>query len=383
MEAKAKAISAVKAYPDNYSKAVTNVIEKIAFNKGKDAIPIGSASLRSQQYAGDIDINQFLPKSFMAKAGPVFQTMIRDLLNEKDIYIGDIKCGYIDKWLIVEDDVITDGEKVLNMQKAKSLTAVRQAVADRALSEKEGNEAIKLIEAGPTPTGLFRLREIAKIAVLRWTPKEILDGKKELVNGKTITLQEAINTDGLFKLDIVAWIAERFIDLSIIYFFSGSINAKIDEETKKALADSFYEEQAEGNYYKACKRLFALSLAENIEKPIVLLNELFNSDYGRLYLLKSDLTVIEYLLENIENVSVDRIKLELDNMRARFGLIYDVPEFLRAEPTILGRLLRAEKLPETAKGKQLMLAQVKQTISFLSDILNKGAKEFLNKHSLI
>jgi hypothetical protein len=29
MEAKAKAISAVKAYPDNYSKAVTNVIEKI------------------------------------------------------------------------------------------------------------------------------------------------------------------------------------------------------------------------------------------------------------------------------------------------------------------------------------------------------------------
>lgn len=91
-----------KQYPSQYPKEAVKVLDTMAFDKSNIMIG-GSASLKSQQYAGDYDASEKVdaPLPSLVKG---FQTIIRNL---KKYYIGDIKCGvYNDKVRWTPDEVL-------------------------------------------------------------------------------------------------------------------------------------------------------------------------------------------------------------------------------------------------------------------------------------
>jgi hypothetical protein len=99
-----------KNYPLNYPSDVLGIIDALAFSAG-DVVVAGSMSLRSQQYAGDYDMFEEVKSNASTKAKAVaefvkgIQRNVRQLLALPDCYVGDIKCGEIPEWRVVEGDI--------------------------------------------------------------------------------------------------------------------------------------------------------------------------------------------------------------------------------------------------------------------------------------
>ena len=319
-----------KVYPLNYSTDALSIINAMSFKNG-DAKVLGSSGLRSQQYAGDYDLYEVVKVKSASVFAKRLQSIVKTLCKTDNVYVGDIKCGSVPDW------------KVDGADKLKQLTE------DGIITKSEYNDA-KAVVGKP----LIAKREI-KFDVVRWKPSEIEAGFVILRNGKSMTLEEAIMSGGLIKLDVVAWMDTRYVEFSIIY--EVYVNGKKLNDIKEDIEGSLKEDMAyykEANPFKYIKRLFAYAKLTNDEKLGDKLTPILNSDLGRMYLLSSDINTLLYLLENYDHLDKERIDRELSGFRQRMGNIYDVPAFIMAEPTFLKTLWKLETLPIDKSGRKTL-----------------------------
>ena len=98
-----------KDYPSGYPADASEVLRMMSFSDGKKVQIVGSMSLRSQIYAGDYDATevvdiigtrQLVVRDLVKK----FRQIIRDLINLPNTYVGDIKSGSIEEWVIIHDE---------------------------------------------------------------------------------------------------------------------------------------------------------------------------------------------------------------------------------------------------------------------------------------
>ena len=134
----------------------------------------------------------------------------------------------------------------------------------------------------------FKLGENAKGEPLRWTYEEI---KRKENNG--ITFEDALKQKSMIKMDIVALLNGRFIEITEVYniFIDGSSNSVYSKENiRKELIDDMTEQIKEGNYMKALKRNYSLLNLENKNKAVrEKLIDYFNSPIGLLTVLNQTL----------------------------------------------------------------------------------------------
>ena len=91
---------------------------------------------------------------------------------------------------------------------------------------------------------------------LRWDYEAI---KNRSNNG--ITFDDAIKQKSIIKMDIVALLNNRFIEISEVYniFLDGESNSDYSiDNIRKELIDDMTEQIKQGNYMKALKRKFSL-----------------------------------------------------------------------------------------------------------------------------
>ena len=76
----------------DYPLQLLNIVHTMSFNKNNTIIA-GSSSLSNILYPNDVDCLEIINKSknILTK----FQTIINNLMNINQCYIGDIKCGSI------------------------------------------------------------------------------------------------------------------------------------------------------------------------------------------------------------------------------------------------------------------------------------------------
>jgi hypothetical protein len=161
----------------------------------------------------------------------------------------------------------------------------------------------------------FKMKDTFKYHIVRWTPEEVLKGYKILNDGSKYTLKESFKT-GITKLDLIAYIDNRFIEFSIIYNFnkpSINITDSIKEDILK-----YYNAK---NYFKMAKRIFSLAVSYGDKETKDILYQLFNSDLGRIYVLNSDIKTLLYLFDNNNNLPINRIRKEISNFHKRLNNI--------------------------------------------------------------
>lgn len=247
-----------------YPHRVGEILKLMSFS-GKPQI-IGSASLRSIQYIGDYDTNDNAKRATPKK----FQKIIKSLMRQQDVYIGDIKCGDM------------DGEPI------------------------------------------------------RWTAQEVLKGVLKMGDHEH-TLEDSMKQEAMFKLDVVALIEERYIELSMVY--QTKYNYKVNKkELVKQLKVEIETKEEEGMYYKMAKRMFSVARLNNDATVAQKLIPLFNGDLGRLYAIISDIEVLLYLFENKIHIPKDRLKTELDNFKARMGSIWELKKFIKNEQEFIDEI---------------------------------------------
>jgi hypothetical protein len=97
------------------------------------------------------------------------------------------------------------------------------------------------------------------------------------------------------KIDYVLYLANTMTELSVIYSFT---EPKSVEDPLKALEDEVKEYTAEGNLFKAKKRLFSIYNIQGKTEDMVRLTRLFNSPIGAIYQMNAQLKAVKLLLEH-------------------------------------------------------------------------------------
>jgi len=364
-------------YPDNYPADVVEYISKMVYPNSQIEL-VGTASLRSQQYAADYDLNNIVRSSTKSKPKAIqqfvkgFQEIVRNLLRTQNLYIGDIKAGEIPEFNLVGDKY--DSESV--RKKLKSL------MASGVVSSFEGREVEKLLVPKPSKKQLLDIRDLSRFGVLRWKPKEVLQGFKQYP-GRKITLEEAFAQGGLIKLDTVAFVENnRFADFSVIYtFYAGGSPITSISKGVDTIKEDIQELLLLRNYSKVAKRLFSLARYYNKGTAIKQLNQYLNSDFGRLYSLNADAKTLLYLLENEDSIPLEKVKYEIDQFKQRLGSIYTIKGV--DSKGLLKEIDKLTELPSTAQGKQQMARDVASLIMKLEGFLNATAQRDLKRMKLL
>lgn len=376
-----------KVYTLNYPSDVLDVISKMSFSKARDVNIIGSQALKSQQYAGDFDMDEFVkvnkPRAEALKElVSRFKGIVKTLLETKDLYIGDIKAGEIPEWRILPKNAMVRADKVVNYSSADS----RRKLANikRLLSDKEFDEASALIKNKPTPQQFFEAANVLKFHIVRWKPSDVLRGFITLRDGRHYTLEEAFSTTAIVKIDVIAYIQRnRFTDFSMLFTFEdekGPLNG-VTIDFEHELHQSYLSYVLNGDYFKATKRLFSIARQKRDGNKIEAYNKMFNSDLGRLYSIISDAKTVLYLLENERNMPLEKIRYEIDQFRARLGNIYTIGSV--GTTNILQKILDMTELPATPKGRKTLQNQMEALVEVFEKTLNSATLEYLREHNLL
>jgi hypothetical protein len=371
-----EAVFKEKSYPANYPADALAVINTMSFTSGKGVKILGSMSMRSQQYAGDYDCFEEVdtdvgnPLQHLARG---FQNIIKNLRSEKNIFIGDIKSGAVQKWRILNQNAGVVDNKIVNYNAVECRSRIDELERDKVISSGEAKYANSLIKDSPSVEEFLDAKKELKFHIVRWSPNEVIHGSKVLRDKRRYTLEEAFNSQSLTKLDVIALIQNsRYTDFSMIYeFFSkGEPLNEFPLNVAQSLKEDILYYKAHGNNFKVLKRELALAKLTKNSSAVAELVPILNSDLGRLYLISSDISTLIDLFENERKVPMKMVRFELDQMKARMGNIYNLPDFLSEEHDLIGDINAVLKMTNKAQ----ILSRLNQIRTRMDDILNSNAK---------
>jgi hypothetical protein len=367
-----------KSYPANYPADALAIINAMSFSDGKNVKILGSMGMRSQQYAGDYDLFEKVQtkgseQEALRGLADKFQQIIKTLLGTKNVFIGDIKSGAIPEWEILNSNAGIVNEKVENYNAVECRHRIDELEKAKVISGGEAKFAHSLIKDTMTAEDLIEAKKELKFHIVRWSPSEVLQGSKVLRDKKRYTLEEAFSSHSLSKLDVIGFVQNnRFTDFSIIYEFfnNGKALNNFPLNVAQALKEDVIYYKSHGNHFKVLKRMLALAKLNKDSTTVDKLIPVLNSDLGRLYLIISDVGTLIELLENERKVPMNLVRFQLDQMKARMGNIYNLPDFLSEEHDLIGDINAILKMTNKAQ----LLSRLHQIKSKMEGILNTNAK---------
>jgi len=354
---------AAKAFPDNYTAEAIAVLKAMSISNLKNFVLVGSASLRSQQYAGDFDgMDSSNDKGIAEK----LKDIVKKIRGLKDCYISETKIGEVPEWNVFRRTARLEGDRILDFNITESKGVVDKLKAANVINPKEASEANALLDKATDPIGFINAKKEIRFHILRWMPIDILNGFLEYRHSR-FELNDAIQSGGLIKYDAISNQSDRFTEFSVIYnIYKGKklitqAPINITESLKEDIL--FYEPK---NPFKSLKRFFALAKAQKAHDKADELVGLLNSDLGRLYQIIGDLSTLQRLLEMKKGSEAD-IRQQIDDMRSRLGNLYEMKDFLKEEHSIIGTIIAITKSPIST-----MAGKLEKLIEALKVILNKA-----------
>lgn len=383
-----KGIRDKREIPEDFSSDVNDIFETITFKNGKLAI-LGSMRFKSTLYASDYDLYQIVNVSSFKNLETQFKKMIEKIRNMENVVISDIKVGSVEKWRIFDEYNFFFKNKSRSYNREKFKKKINELYKNKTINKQEKDKSIKLLVDNPTIEDLSVIKKELRFNVLRWTAKEILKGEKN-IRGETYKLIDAFKDPSIFKMDIIALIGGRFVEFSIMYELRDKKGLRINlyrTDIKKSIEEDIAVFKYTKNYSKLAKRLFSLlnyKISKNPNKKdinkLTKIIDIFNSDVGLLYQVKTDMKVLMELLEDHkQDVSIKDIDKEIDNFINRLSHIYTIDEFLEKEDNILKHIRYAYH----TKSKNKKYQHLKNLQEEFTNILNKKVGVLLEKNKLI
>lgn len=309
-----------REFPSQYSAPLRKVLKTISI--GTPHV-MGSSAENTIMYSADFDLLETVP--FKLRSISMFQKKVHSI--QKVGKIVDIKCGEITEWNLLKKPHIK--KQVKNYNQKDELEHLNTLWQQKIITDGEYDLAKALLKPSLTiPEFLFARKEL-RFGLLRWTVREVMDGYKHF-RGRHIMLSEAMKSKGITKIDVVAWVKTKYIEFSniIIWTKKGKPYAYIPT-IKQALAEDIRMYEAEGNYVKVAKRMLNLAIKLGNSTDVQKLTEILNSPLGKLYMVTSDLEV----LQEYPDAVAPKKREELDYMRDDFAKLF-YPELVSATPKL-------------------------------------------------
>lgn len=384
-----KEIVARKEYPENYSKEINDIVEMLSFTPKKEPSSVevlGSMSIRSQLWASDYDIMEKVDMSSLSILVKRFQEIIRKLLQQNHIYIGDIKLGNIVDWRVLDDRAFFVDGRLLHYNAEQSRKKLRELLDDGVITKAFYDKGSSLLVDNPTPNQLRVIIKELRPNIQRWKPAEILKGYKTLPTGKRYTLGEAMSSPGVFKLDVIALLNSGiFQEMGMVYDLR--VKGRRINDFPYSVQDSLKQDiefySATGSWFKVLKRIFSLAnyrytmVSSGKEKQLDLIEKIHPiliSDIGILYQVYGDIQSITFLLESGDSVPMERLKCEIDEFIDRLSNVYSVKEYIQNEPSIISKIRTIIGL----KSKDRMVELLGEIGRVIERVMNEETRKRMN-----
>jgi len=330
---------------EQLSKDLLNVINLISFG---NPIIVGSSADYRVLYYADYDLMEEIP--LQKRMVRIFQSKIKKI--KQKLKITDIKIGEITEWNLLKKPYI-ENSKVHKYDQAKELQHLSSLWSSELITHDEFMLAEKLLKPHLTSVEFLQARKELRFGILRWTTEEIQKGYKEY-RKHIIYLYDAFKTKAITKIDVIAWVHEKYTEFSniILWTKNGKPYANIPS-LKKSLKENVLEYEADENYVKVGKRMLSLAKAYKDSDIQEKLTNIFNSPIGKLYTVVADLEIIEEFPKAVKA----RKRKQLDLMKDSFRKLY-FPQLKNSIPNL-------KLLPE------------------FRNVLQEEMKKALEKHKLL
>ena len=312
-----------RLFPEQYSTQLRKVLKAVSIGSPK---VVGSAANPTILFSADYDLMESV--IYKRSSVKVFQRKIANMSKVGKIV--DIKCGELSEYNLLKKPFIKNGF-VKDYSRANELAHLNSLWQNQIIGHDEFMMGSKLLKENLTAFEYLIAKKELRFGLLRWTPKEIAQGHKNF-RKRVIYLDEALKSKGITKIDVVAWVNTKYVEVSNIIFWTkkdGRHYAYVPA-VKKALAEDILFFQPEGNYVKVAKRILSLAYQFHDTEIIDVLTNVLNSPLGKLYIVATHLEVLDEFPEAVKSA---KKREELDYMRDDFAKLF-FPEFRGAVPKI-------------------------------------------------
>lgn len=312
-----------RKFPDQYSKPLIKVLKAISFGAPN---VVGSSVDHKIMYSADYDLieNVILRRGSTKK----FQSKVRAM--QKVGKVIDVKCGEITEWNLLKKPYVEDS-KLYNYNQGEELKHLSALWQNKIVTHDEYMSASEMLKPHLNPVEFLEARKELRFGLLRWSVAEIMKGYKELRDNSIYYLDEAFKSKGITKLDLIAWVTSKYIEVSNIIVWANSKGKPYAyvPAINKALKENILEFEAEGNYVKVAKRMLSLAKQYKDVEIAEKITNILNSPIGKLYMVTADMEVLE---EFPQAVTQAKKRKELDMLKNFFAKLY-FPELNKATPT--------------------------------------------------
>jgi hypothetical protein len=367
-------IVARKDYPEGYPADALEILKAMSFTDGKGVKIIGSMALRSQIYAGDYDGEELIETRgtrnlALRDLTRKFKSMMKDIQSIPNTYIGDIKSGTIEEWVIIHTPYNHE----------KSLKQLEKLYKEGIIHKVVYDDGKKRIKPNVSKLELLTLRRDFRPNIIRWTPRDVRLGFKILQDKRKFTLEDAFQTPTITKVDVVSWVQNnRFTDFSMIYQFKNQgklLNPRMDD-FETAVRENIFMLHHEKNYFKMAKRMFSLARFKGYKDLIETLSPLFNGDVGRIYMVYGDIGTLESILESESSIPYEQIDFEIDQFKGRLSNI-GLEKYLKREHELFKLIDKLLALRKTQYSREQMKDLLGKMKDILSNLMGYYAKSYL------
>jgi hypothetical protein len=302
-----------RLYPYQFSVPVRMVLDAVSLGEPQ---VLGSSDDNQILFSGDYDLLEYVP--FRAGSVRAFQRLMDSCA--KVGVITDIKCGEIPEWNLLS---------TVSYSQEKELAHLRRLWQQKVITDNERKMGEALLKPRLTNAEKVAARKKLRFGILRWTPAEVKRGHITLRDKTVFRLEDAMKTKGITKVDVVAWVKDKYVEVSNIILWTkrGGVPYAHIPPLRQSLSQDADYYAVEGNFFKAAKRLYSIAKNRKDESAMERLRHILNSPLGAVYTVVSDLKVLD---EFPKAVTPEKKRVELDLMRDRMAKLY-FPEFDRAK----------------------------------------------------
>lgn len=379
-------ILAKKRFPNDYPKTVVNVINSMSMDRGKGLQILGSNSIKALKYSQDYDLYQKCDREGIFTAEAItyfvaeFKAIIRELMKKKNVYIGDIKSGNVPEWEVIPVASGVKDQQVYGYQYLKASEKLDELFSKQVITKEEYDDARSYLKPNPTPEQFLEMKDNIKYNVVRWKPKDIMNGYV-IYRGKRYNLENGFNSKSITKMDVVALVDGAYCDFSCIYEFRNNgrrLNGlKIDNVNSLKCDLIFFIN--EGKYFKVAKRMF--SLASQL-KNVNLLNQLEgilnDHDMGSLYVVMGHITTLLWMLENESSIPIKRMEHEFSEFKTTIKDIDELKSKLKER-----RCIEIINKLHSEKNRTKMESLLGELVDIISRAVNGQAEKSLKKINML
>lgn len=330
----------LRKVPESFSKDYRGVLKYLMFSP--DAKVVGSGGEKEILYSGDIDIMDFMP--LRVESLKRIRQQVVELDDKPFVRVTDIKCGQKPEWNLLRTPKLENGV-VVDYNRNDELEALSDLWKKNIVTDAELRDARNLLKHNLSAVEFLRARKALRFGVFRWEVSDIQKGFLKLRDGTMLTLEDACKTSP-FKVDAVTYFPTRIVEFSSIVVWSKEARLP-DYET--AIQEDILVLADEGNWFKVAKRIYLLEKLRENRAGVEALRDLFNSPLGFLYVVVSDLELMDEVGAE-SGLEKESMRNALDEMRMRYAKL-PIPRIVPrvSDVRMLRKLLQEESMDALKK----------------------------------